>query len=176
MTDPEDHARRLAQESLAAYDPTAWFEQLYAQAHLGEAEVPWQRGEPYPALVTWATEHTLNRQGKRAVVVGCGLGDDAEYLADLGFNTVAFDVSKSAIDSARQRFPDSTVDYRTVDLLTPPADLKNAFDLVVEIRTVHSLPRAFRATATANIRQMDRERGTLLVITAALAAGADPDD
>src|SRR2546423_15065355 len=40
MTDPDEHLYRLAAESLAAGDPTGWFQRLYADA--GSA-VPWDR-------------------------------------------------------------------------------------------------------------------------------------
>lgn len=78
-----------------------------------------------------------------ALVVGCGLGADAEYIARLGFDTVAFDVAETAIRLARERFPESTVDYVVRDLLDPPAEWLRAFDLVAEIipsklcRTLH---------------------------------------
>ena len=39
--DPDEHARKLAAESLADDDPTAWFERLYSQARDGVAVVPW---------------------------------------------------------------------------------------------------------------------------------------
>jgi 2-polyprenyl-3-methyl-5-hydroxy-6-metoxy-1,4-benzoquinol methylase len=49
--------------------------------------------------------------------VGCGLGADAEYLASLGFDTVGFDISETAIRLARERFPGSAVRYVSADLL-----------------------------------------------------------
>ena len=35
---------------------------------------------------------------------------------------IAFDISKSAIESARRRFPTSPVDFRVADLLNPPGE------------------------------------------------------
>src|SRR5699024_8883476 len=124
--DPDVHARRLAAQSLAADDPTGWFEQLYAEAEQGRAVVPWFRGAPRATLVDWAEQRGVTGGGRRALVVGCGLGDDAEYIAGLGFDTVAFDISASAVRSARRRFTESTVDYRVADLLHPPAEWREA--------------------------------------------------
>ena len=73
-------------------------------------------------------------------MVGCGLGDDAEYVSRFGYDTVAFDISESAVRLAQERFPGSTVHYRAADLLAPPAEWRHAFDLVVEIMTVQALP------------------------------------
>src|SRR5687767_11047582 len=117
MTSPGDLARGLARES--ANDPTAWFERLYSAAGAGEMVVPWHQDGPDPMLAEWLGGRS--GAGRTAIVVGCGLGDDAEYLARLGYGTVAFDVAPSAIELARRRFPASTVDYQAADLLALPA-------------------------------------------------------
>ncbi len=54
-------------------------------------------------------EHEATDAAQRAVVIGCGLGADAEYVASLGFDTTSFDISGTAIRLARQRFPGSAV-------------------------------------------------------------------
>ena len=46
-----------------------------------------------------------------AIVTGCGLGDDAEHVASLGYATIAFDVSPTAVAAARRRFPRSAGQY-----------------------------------------------------------------
>lgn len=163
--DPDADARRLAAVSLADDDPTGWFERLYAAAADGAAVVPWDRGAPHPLLVEWAAARDLD--GVNALVVGAGPGFDAEFLAGLGAATTAFDVSPSAVAAARARFPGSPVDYRTADLLTPPADWRRAFDLVVEIMTVQSMPPAFHPAATASVSGFVAPGGTLLVIATA---------
>lgn len=167
-------ANRLAADSLAAGDPTGWFERLYAEARLGQVAMPWDRGEPRPALAAWARERQLTGAGRRALVVGCGLGADAEYLAELGFDTVAFDIAESAIEIARSRFPDSPVRYRTADVLDPPAEWVRAFDFVLEIYTVQALPDPPRRQAIANVAEMVGPGGTLLVIAAARDAADRP--
>src|SRR5215468_11492444 len=123
------YARQLAAESIARGDPTGWFEPLYAAAEQRATTVPWADLAPYPGLVS-ALAGVPGRG--RALVIGCGLGDDAEHVASLGFATVAFDVSPTAVDAARRRFPCSTVEYVHADLLSPPQSWVGAFDLVVE--------------------------------------------
>ncbi|SRR6266571_7233486 len=110
-------ARQLAADSIASGDAVGWFETLYAAAEQGAATVPWADLAPNPRLVRALCDVS---SGGRAVVIGCGLGDDAEHVASLGFTTVAFDVSPTAIVGARRRFPRSTVEYVTADLLSPP--------------------------------------------------------
>jgi SAM-dependent methyltransferase len=170
--DPDEETRRLAAESLAEDDPTGWFERLYAAAADGDAVVPWDRGRPHSMLVEWAEASRPAGAGRRALVVGCGFGRDAEYVAGLGFDTVAFDVSQTAIEVARRRHPDSTVEYRTADLLDLPVQWRAAFDLVVESMTVQALPESYHRTAIDHIGQTVGVGGRLLVI----AAGRDADD
>src|SRR5438477_8674141 len=101
VTDPDQHTRELAADG----GPTAWFDRLYQEAAAGTAVVPWDRGAPHPLLAPWLDELDLDPRGRQALTVGCGLGADAELLATLGFETTAFDVSPTAIRTARERFP-----------------------------------------------------------------------
>ncbi len=167
--DPEEFAGNLAERSVAAGDPTGWFEQLYAAAEAGQTEVPWDRRAPSPFLVRWAEQRglTSGTPGKRAVIVGCGLGDDAQYIAGLGYQTVGFDISPTAIATARRRFPGSAVRYRTANLLDPPAEWHRAFDLVVESLTLQALPDPPRRDAIARVGDLVAPGGTLIVIARA---------
>ena len=151
----------------------AWFEQLYVDAERGEAEVPWDRGEPNPLLVRWAERR--RPMGGRALVIGSGLGADAEYVASLGFETTAFDISETAIATTRRRFPDSAVTYRVADLLELPAEWRGAFDLVVESITVQSLPPRLHREAIDAVAETVAPGGTLIVISAARAENEPVD-
>ncbi|HLX49354.1 MAG TPA: class I SAM-dependent methyltransferase [Streptosporangiaceae bacterium] len=174
--DPDEYAHVLAAEAIGAGDPTAWFERLYAKAETGRAEVPWDRGAPHRLLVEWVKERELRGDGRQALIIGCGLGDDAEFIAGLGFVTVAFDISVSAIRTARRRYPLTTVDYVTADLLDPPAAWRQAFDLVVESLTLQSLPDPPRATAIRNVAPMVAPGGTLIVNARARDSRDDPGE
>jgi pimeloyl-ACP methyl ester carboxylesterase/SAM-dependent methyltransferase len=162
----EEQAGRLAAAALAEGEPAAWFDRIYAAARAGEVDMPWDRAVPQPLLAAWAERApaVAAPAGRRALVVGCGLGGDAEFAASLGFETVAFDVSDTAVALARHRFPDSTVEYRVADLLDPPAEWSGAFDVVLEIHTVQALPRDVRARAIRNVTDLVAPGGTLLVI------------
>jgi len=98
-------ARELAAEFLAKGNPTGWFEALYQEAESGITTVPWADLAPNPHLLDFWQAHPQLSAHKTAVVVGCGLGDDAEQLIQWGFQTTAFDISETAIRRARQRFP-----------------------------------------------------------------------
>jgi pimeloyl-ACP methyl ester carboxylesterase/SAM-dependent methyltransferase len=158
----DDQAGRVAARSLTAGNPTGWFNEIYSAAAAGEVAMPWDRTQPYPLLVEWAENRS--GAGRRGVVVGCGLGADAEFLAGKGFRMVAFDIAETAVRVARERHPESTVDYRVADLLDPPDEFIDGFDLVVEIFTVQALPDPPRPQAIANVGRLVAPGGTLLVI------------
>jgi SAM-dependent methyltransferase len=162
--DPDEQLQRLADESLAAGDPTGWFERLYVAAEQGDAVVPWDRPVPHQMLAEWADERALHGDGLTALVVGCGLGRDAEYLAGLGFDTDAFDISASAIEVARRRHPNSAVRYVVADLLDPPSSWLASFDLVVESMNVQALPDPPRRRAIGNVGRLVAPGGKLVVI------------
>lgn len=153
-------------------DPTLWFERLYREADGNFAGIPWADRRPNRLLVSWLERETPRGAGKRCVVVGCGLGDDAELLARHGYNVVAFDIAPTAIAWARQRFPSTRVDYRVIDLFHLPEVLVGSGDLVFESNTVQALPLSHRADCIRAVASLVRERGQLLV----LARGRDADD
>lgn len=105
-------------------------------------------------------------------MVGCGLGDDAEAVAALGFAVTAFDVSPTAIAWARRRFPASRVTYRVADLFAGPPEWIGAFDLIVEIHTLQALPPDARTRAMPLIARCLKPGGRLVVIT----RGREPDE
>jgi SAM-dependent methyltransferase len=156
-------------------DPTGWFEPLYRAAAAGEAVVPWDDHAASPLLVEWTAARALDGRGRRAIVVGCGLGDDAEHVAAVGFQTVAFDVASTAVAGARRRFPESVVEYVVADLLALPSEWYEAFDLVVEHITVQALPEPVRPRAIGAVSSLVAPGGTLLVISGARDDGEAVD-
>lgn len=153
----------LVLDAILRHTSASWFEGLYRAGDAGAVPMPWSRSEPHPVLLGWATERDLAGQGRRAVVVGCGLGADAEYLAGLGFATTAFDISATAVRVAHARHPDSTVDYTEADLLDLPAGWAGSFDFVVEIITVQAIPAPTRVAAIGNVGRLVAPGGTLAV-------------
>ncbi|TCR16052.1 class I SAM-dependent methyltransferase [Streptomyces sp. BK205] len=167
-------ARRLAAAAQERGDPVGWFEELYAAADQGGIVVPWAEYVPNPHLVGWDARGVLAGSGRRALVVGCGFGDDAEYLAGLGFDVTAFDVSPTAVATAASRFPGSAVTYTVADVLAPPAAWWSRFDLVFEAYTVQVHQGKQRVAAMEHIAGMVAGDGTLLVVAHAREEGGDP--
>ena len=157
-------ARKIALKYLEAGDPLGWFEELYVQGSENSSIIPWADLAPNPNLVDWLNDRRYPLSG-RALKIGSGLGDDAEELAQRGFDTIAFDISPSAIERSRVRFPESRVSYLVADLFTPPGEWKAGFDLVLESYTLQVLPPFLRREAIKIISSFVAPGGILLVIT-----------
>jgi len=157
-------ARELAQTHLNRGDAVGWFDALYSEAGEDASQVPWADLTPNPNLVEWLETNKVRGNGQRALVVGCGLGDDAELLAELGFAVTAFDVSATAINWCRKRFTFTTVHYEAADLFKLPVEWRDAFDLVVEVYTLQVLPAEFRSAAMRAMADCVTTGGSLLVI------------
>ncbi|MBM3563794.1 MAG: class I SAM-dependent methyltransferase [Alphaproteobacteria bacterium] len=176
----EDFAERRARarEKLDAVDPHKlpggvevdpkrrdWFEAVYALAEDDPAAVPWAHLEPRPLLEDWLAAHSI--VGLRALDVGCGLGDNAEALARAGARVVGFDLVERAVHWARERFPESEVDYRVADIFNPPKDWRGAFDFVHELYTLQALPQSLLPDAARALASFVAPGGMLLVISRA---------
>ena len=93
--DWEQRAEILAAAAVAADRPTEWFNELYSAGRRGEVDMPWDRGRPNQVLAEWLRDRP--GAGLRALVVGCGLGQESELLGRLGYQVTAFDIAESAI-------------------------------------------------------------------------------
>jgi SAM-dependent methyltransferase len=172
MNNSRSRVRELLQSSYQQGDYTGWFEKLYSEADGNADAIPWaERGMNY-WLSDWIEKSQVVVQDRQVLVVGCGLGDDAEYLAGLGAKVTAFDLSATAIDWCHQRFPDSNVNYQVVDLFTAPDDWQLHFDLVIEIYTIQALPASIRSDAIDRIGKFVAPNGKLLVV----CRGRNPED
>ena len=162
LAEVRERLLKLSEAAEADGEPLRWFEEMYGGANRDSDEIPWARMEPHPKMVEWVAGQPSVRG--RALVVGCGLGDDAEWLSGVGFEVVAFDISKSSIKWCRERFPKSDVEYITADLLAPPEDWLNNFDLVVEIHILQAIPDSVRNLAAECIRSFLNDSGHVLCI------------
>ncbi len=154
-----------------AEDRQTWFRAVYREAGGDPAAVPWADLAPKKALVDWLASNPGN--GESALDVACGLGDNAEALAGAGYRTTAFDLAPEAIDWAKKRFPDSTVDYQAADLFALPENWTGKFDLVHECYTLQALKDPMRHDAIGVLASLVAPGGRLLMITRSRDEGSD---
>jgi SAM-dependent methyltransferase len=168
-----EEMRQLARESIERGDATGWFEELYRRAAGSWERIPWADLVPNPYLLEWLASPEGRADAGTCLVVGCGLGDDAEALAAAGHRVTAFDVSATAIEGCRARYPGSRVEYAVADVLAPPPAWRGRFDLVFESYTLQVLPEPARAAAVAELARLVAPGGRLLVLCRAREQG-DP--
>ena len=142
-------------------DSLDWFEELYASANGDEYWIPWSNGEPHHFLTEWASK--IKSRG-RALVVGCGLGEDAAYLSRKGWNVTAFDISPSAIQWAKKIYSSENIDWQVADLLSLPEEWIGLFDLVVEVHILQAIPESIRILAAPNMAPLLALSGQLVCI------------
>ena len=162
----------MPRPALRAGDPTGWFESVYAAAGEGVTDVPWVELAPNRHLVAWLEREGVRGSGERAVVVGCGTGDDAALLSGAGFDVVGFDVAPTAVAWARRRFPEPA--FLVADLLALPAELVGAFSFVFEAYTLQALPVDVRDAAIDGVASLVAPGGRLLVVTYGRHEEEDP--
>jgi SAM-dependent methyltransferase len=164
-SDPRERTRQLAAEFINRGDAVGWFEELYREAGDNSQKIPWADLEPNRFLVRWAKQTGLEGRGRQALIVGCGLGDDARFLYDLGFTVTAFDISETAVNWAKKLHAGTTINFEQADLLAPPRGWLGAFDFVLEVYTIQPLPLEMRPRVINSIAGFVNENGTLLVVT-----------
>jgi SAM-dependent methyltransferase len=163
--------REIAAEHLKRGDALGWFDAVYAEASGDPTKVPWADLVANPELVSWIDREQVRGENKRALVVGCGLGDDAASIAARGFTTTAFDISPVAIAWASKRWPTKTnIEWRAVDLFALPRAWTRAFDFVFEAYTIQSFRHPLRDDAMRAVASTVAPGGTLLLV----ARGRDP--
>lgn len=142
------------------------FEELYASVGSDLDRLPWAQLAPQPMLLDWLNSRPQlaeHQRNNKALVIGCGLGDDAEELSRRGYRVTAFDLSATAIGWCRRRFPASTVEYSVHDLFALPDDWRRRFDFVLEVYTVQSLPPSEHRSAIDVIANTVAPNGLLRV-------------
>lgn len=140
-----------------------FFESIYENAdHDDLSTIPWATLAPNVYL----EKHLSLRDtvvGKKALVIGCGLGDDALILEKHGYEVEALDISPSAIALAKKRHPESKVDFHVGDIYHMPEASIGKYDFVYEGLTIQSLPPADREKLVGIIVSLVANEGELLV-------------
>lgn len=157
-------------------DPTGWFDSIYTDAQGDHRAVFWADLEPCPSLLKWLEDCTFGHAKRKAIVVGCGVGDDAEALSEAGYEVIAFDISPEAIRLCKKRYPMTRVHYLVADLFAFPAEWTERFDLVYECNTIQVLPGKYRIQARDAMVSLLAPGGYLLVSCRSRLKGEQQDD
>lgn len=163
--DARERTKEIQAEYAEKGDALGWFDALYKEAAGDNEKIPWADLEPNKFLRRYVKETNLQGNGRNALVIGCGLGDDAMFLHDLGFKVTAFDISQTAIDWARKLHSDTDIKFFAADLFDPPKEWYQAFEYVLEVYTIQPLPLEIRPQAIDAIANFVEMRGKMLIVT-----------
>jgi SAM-dependent methyltransferase len=92
-----------------------------------------------------------------AIDVGCGVGNSARFLSDMGFRVVAVDEREENVKEAKRRYPEIT--FHTANVEDLPVAEMSTFDLVLCFGILYQLENPFRV-----IRNLHSLAGKILLI------------
>ena len=142
------------------------FDALYRGESPGEgmppiAIPPWDTKAPNENVIGWQTGGWVHGD---VLDIGCGLGDNAVYLAKNGHTVTGLDISPTALITAERRAKDAGVDVTFAVADSTKLDgYTDAFDTVIDSGLFHSLDDQGRRSYVAAVHRATRPGATLLL-------------
>lgn len=127
----------------------SWWERAY------EGSPPWDIGAPQPELVRLVENNEVKKT--RVLDIGCGLGDNAIFLARKGFSVTCMDIARLAIKKGKVKAAKQKVivDFRVGDALRLNEYFEEqSFDTVIDSGLFHSLDDEDRLPFAKQIRRV----------------------
>jgi SAM-dependent methyltransferase len=149
------HAERSRADLIEDFDFEALYQGDPPREGLASFDViPWDIGEPQPAIV--ALEHSGQLHGD-ILDAGCGLGDNALFLAERGYRVTGFDAAPTAITRARQRAEDRRVTPEFIQANATRLDgFEQRFTTVLDSALYHCLGEHQRTAYASALHRVIR--------------------
>jgi len=102
-------------------------------------EIPWNIETPPDALVKSVESGKV--KPCKAIDLGCGAGNYAAYLANIGFDVIGVDISPSAIKAAKENAKKKGVkcNFLVADVLGDLDEVKETFDFAYDWQLLHHI-------------------------------------
>ena len=122
---------------------------------------PWDTKAPKENVIAW---HEAGLVHGEVLDIGCGLGDNAIYLATQGHSVTGLDISPTALSTAERRAKDAGVDVRfAVADATELDGYADAFNTVIDSGMYHCLDDDGKRSYAAAVHRATRPGATLLL-------------
>ena len=124
-----------------------------------KGEVFWDKGAPSPPMRQYLDRHPVRG---RALVPGCGHGHEVLLAVEHGLDAIGLDIAPTAVAEARALYPQLRDRFVVGDLFNPAAELRSAFDVVLEHTCMSGLRPSLRASYREGIDLTLRPGGWLI--------------
>lgn len=124
-----------------------------------KGETFWDRGGPSLPLKQYLERHAVRG---RALVPGCGRGHEVALAVEHGLDATGLDIAPTAITEARGLYPELAERFVLGSLFDPPAEMRDAFDVVLEHTCMSGLHPTLRGEYRRGI-DLTLRRGGLLI-------------
>jgi SAM-dependent methyltransferase len=122
-------------------------------------EIFWDKGAPSPPMIQYLERHKIRG---RALVPGCGHGHEVALAVKFGLDATGLDIAPTGVAEARALYPHLAERFVVGDVFDPPAEMRGAFDVVLEHTCMSALPPSMRADYRRGIDLMLKPGGLLV--------------
>jgi len=141
-----------------------FFDNIYKNTNDTHSNIPWATLNANIYLKDYLDNNEMVKN-KKALVIGCGLGDDANELSLKGYEVDAIDISDHAISLAKKRFQDKNINFKVEDIFDLPKSMINSYDFIYEGLTIQSIHPQYRESLIKIIYSLNKSNGELLLYT-----------
>ena len=137
-----------------------------------QGEIFWDKGEPSPPMRQYLERHPVRG---RALVPGCGHGHEVALAVEHGLDATGLDIAPTGVAEARALYPKLAGRFVTGDLFNPPAEMRGAFEIILE----HTCMSALHPTLRGDYRRgidLTLRRGGLLIGVWYIEPDLDPGE
>ncbi|MHA2390503.1 MAG: class I SAM-dependent methyltransferase [Promethearchaeota archaeon] len=128
-------------------------------------KIPWVYETPPAILIELVEKHII--KPCKTIEFGCGIGNYAIYLAKMGFEVTGVDISKTAIEIAKENAVKQNVvcDFRVADVVGDLRGIKEKFDFAYDWELLHHIFPEKREKFMRNVQNLLNQGGKYLTVS-----------